>query len=210
MGNVLVVGFGPFDGFDINPSQLLARELDGRTIAGRRVVGHVFQTATLTIERAIRTAFEEVQPDVIIATGLAHMRAGLSIERVAINFYEHDGPDAAGTVRSSGSLDADGPAARFATLPLDAIRDAWKAAGIPGYISNTAGTYCCNQVLYALLGCVAEAGSTALGGFIHLPCLPMQAAQMGSQTTPSMSLEAMIDGIVVAIEVSAPERAGAA
>src|SRR5205807_1118927 len=80
---------------------------------------------------------------------------------------------------SSAPIAPDGPVAYFATLPLAAILHALTAEGIPAYVSNTAGTYLCNQTLYTTLHAVRQRPDPPTVGLIHVPLLPAMVAATG-------------------------------
>lgn len=123
----------------------------------------------------------------------------LALERVAVNVLDFPIPDNDGSQPTDDPVVQGGPAAYFSSLPIKAILTAWKEAGIPGYVSNTAGTYVCNQTFYASMHLSKERGYRA--GVIHVPYLPEQAAEVGDGA-PSMSLELMVRAAEVALEVS--------
>lgn len=150
---VLITGFEPFGANAQNPSQELARAFGGAVlpVSGRR------------LEAALKAAVVEASPDLVIALGLAEQRTELSVERVGINVLDFRIPDNDGYQPAGEPVAAGGPAAYFSSLPLREIERAWREAGIPGSVSNTAGTFCCNQLLYLLRHTGLE------GGFIHLP-----------------------------------------
>lgn len=103
-------------------------------------------------------------PDLVIAVGLAGDRAAITPERVAINVEDARIADNAGAQPSDRLIDPDGPDAHFTRLPVRAIVDAIAAAGIPASLSNSAGTFVCNSVMYRLLE-----STTVPAGFIHVP-----------------------------------------
>jgi pyroglutamyl-peptidase len=122
------------------------------------------------------------------------------LERAALNVLDFTSPDAAGTMRKDDPIARGGPDARLTTLPLGEIVEAWTAVGVPGYVSNTAGTYLCNQWLYEALSLTTNASPPVPVGFVHLPALPAQAVELGAERTPSMTLDLMRKGIETAIE----------
>jgi pyroglutamyl-peptidase len=75
----------------------------------------------------------------------------LSIERVAINIDDARIPDNEGNQPIDEPIFADGDAAYFSNLPIKAITNEIKKAGIPVSVSNTAGTFVCNHIMYGLL-----------------------------------------------------------
>src|SRR3970282_2268390 len=117
--------------------------------------------------------------------GLAAGRARIALERVAVNVMDYEGMDNAGYQARGEPRGAGGPAAYLATLPLAAILEALTRDGIPAYLSNTAGTYLCNQMLYATLPAVSAASSRALVGLMHVPLSPAMVAASGLDQ-PSM------------------------
>jgi pyroglutamyl-peptidase len=201
--HVLLTGFEAFGPHAVNPSELLARSFEGRVIGGRTVAVRIFPVETRTLRRRLTSALAEVRPEFAIGLGLAAGRAALGIERVAVNVLDFDLPDIAGETRRSEPVESGGPDGRLATLPVSEVASAWTAAGVPGYVSDSAGTYLCNQWLYEALGLGAAATPRVPAGFVHLPVLPQQAAQLGADRTPSMSLELMRSGIEIAIETTA-------
>jgi pyroglutamyl-peptidase len=202
--HVLLTGFEPFGEYKVNPSELLMRSLEGRTIAGCLVAVRVLPSETRALRERLEAAIRETRAEVLIGTGLAAHRAGLSVERVALNVLDFDIPDAVGVMRKNDSIARGGPDARLSTLPLDLVADGWKANGIPGYVSNSAGTYLCNQWLYEALALTANAVPPVAVGFVHVPCLPSQAIELGAERTPSMSLELMRKGIESLLEIVVP------
>ena len=197
---VLVTGFGPFGPHTLNPSGQLAAELDGHSIAGARVVGRRLETSTATVAGRLVDALDELQPSVLICLGLAPGRPALSLERVAVNVRDFPMPDNDGALPVDEPIDADGPDGRLSRLPLRAILHRWREQDIPGHISNTAGTYLCNQTMY--LACAESAARGISAGFIHIPDTPQSAAAAGlTQPGPTMELATMARALILAIEV---------
>lgn len=180
---VLLTGFAPFAGETINPSWQAVRTLDGALIADHRVV-----TAELPCEfdaslPALWKVMRRAEPDVAIAVGLAGGRDGISLERVAINVIDARIPDNAGTQPVDTPVLRGGAAAFFSTLPIKSALLELQRAGIPAHISQTAGTYVCNQVFYALMHALRRRRNTR-AGFVHVPWLPEQAARHAQPGMP--------------------------
>jgi pyroglutamyl-peptidase len=197
---ILLTGFEPFNQETINPSWEAVRALEGWQegdfVVHSRQLPCVFGQA----KKAVRQAVEELQPCITIAVGQAGGRPDLSVERVAINI--DDAPIADNQRRQviDQPVIADGPAAYFATLPIKAIVHALREAGLPSSVSQSAGTFVCNHVFYALMHKAHEWGTTMRAGFIHIPYLPQQAA--AHPGTPSMKLEDMVEGLRIAIRTT--------
>lgn len=202
--HVLVFGFEPFGGDKINPSEMVARTLEGRLIAGRPIDVRVLPVETRTLRERMEQAMLVEDPDVIIAMAQFGGRNALSLERVAVNVLDFEAADNVGVVRKSDVISRGGADARISNLPFERIVDAWHANGVPGYVSNSAGTFIGNQALYELLGLTENASSPVLVGLLHLPYLPAQAINVGCDSNPSMSLDLMKKGIELLIETIVP------
>lgn len=168
---VLVTGFEPFAGLAANPSWEAARAaqcLDGPRGA---IVARCLPVDFDEAPAALRRAVQEVRPDVVVSLGVAVGRSRMSVERVALNCADAAIPDNAGRQPVDEPIDPEGPPAIFSTLPLRGILAAWAEADVPGRISDSAGTYVCNRVMYEGLALAAEHGVRA-SGFIHVPATP--------------------------------------
>ena len=197
MRTVLVTGFEPFDGAEINPSLEIARNLHGSVIAGHTVVGAllpcVFGAAIPELQRLLRVH----RPTLVICVGQAGGRVAITPERVALNVDDARIPDNAGAQPVDRPVVRGGPAAYFSTLPVKAIVAALRAAGLPSEVSQTAGTFVCNHVFYGLMHAL-RTRKDVRGGFIHVPFLPEQA-QKGQASLP---LEDMVYGVALAVETA--------
>jgi pyroglutamyl-peptidase len=198
--NILLTGFAPFAGEAVNPSWQAVRALDGEVIEGHRVVATELPTEFEASLRVLRKALRETRPRVAIAVGLAGGRKGISLERVAINVIDARIPDNAGVQPVDVPIVGSGPAAYFSTLPIKAALAALHSADVDAHISQTAGTYVCNHVFYALMH--AARRSQVRAGFVHVPWLPEQAQRHQGEGMP---LARIIEGlrIIAGISVSA-------
>lgn len=199
MTRVLLTGFEPFAGETINPSWLVAQELDGKRIGGAQVVARQLPCLFGASLRALDAALDEFNPELVIALGQAAGRCDLSFERVAINLDDAPMPDNAGVQPTDGRVIEGAPAAYFTTLPVKAVVAALRERGIPASLSMSAGTYVCNHLLFGLMHRLAARPSVR-GGFVHLPLLPEQAARHAGH--PSLPLATLVDGVRCAIEAA--------
>ena len=197
---ILVTGFEPFGGHPSNPSEEIAKSVDGRVIGGLTVRAAILPVHHVEAGRAAARLLGEHDPLAVLHLGLAAGRARLALERVAVNVMDYDTPDNAGYRAHDEPCVPGGPPAYFATLPLDAILSALTAEGIPAYVSNTAGTYLCNQTMYTTLHALAQRRHPARAGFIHLPLLPSMVAAGGLEQ-PSMDASLMVRAVEVALGV---------
>jgi pyroglutamyl-peptidase len=199
---ILVTGFEPFGSHAVNPSQELAKSLDGRRVGSCAVASAVLPVHHAEAARHVSALLGELAPVAVVHLGLAEGRTRLGLERAALNVMDYRIPDNAGYVAEGEPCVPEGPAAYFASLPLREILAALTSEGVPAYVSNTAGTYLCNQTFYATLHEIATRELTARAGFIHLPLLPsMVAASRLDQ--PSMDLPLMLRGVETVLRVVA-------
>ncbi|WP_460135213.1 pyroglutamyl-peptidase I [Pseudomonas sp. S1_E04] len=186
MQTLLLTGFEPFDQDLLNPSWEAARQLDGMQLdEGVRIVARCLPCAFATAGECLVQLIAELRPAMVIATGLGPGRSDMSIERVAININDARIPDNLGAQPIDTAVVVGGPAAYFSTLPIKAMVKALREAGIAASVSQTAGTFVCNQVFYRLQH--ALTGSGVRSGFIHVP------------GQASMALSSVVDGLLVAL-----------
>lgn len=191
MRKLLITGFDPFGGASINPAWAAVKLLPdsiGDFELCKLGIPTVFGLAA---ERVIAKA-EEFRPHVILCVGLAGGRDAVTPERIGVNIRDARIPDNAGNQPLGELIAPDGPAAYFSTVPVKEMAAAIRSAGIPGVVSNTAGTFVCNDTLYTLLH--RYAGTEVRVGFIHVPYLPEQG-------TPSLPLTQTATALRAAIEV---------
>jgi pyroglutamyl-peptidase len=192
---ILLTGFTPFGGEAVNPSWQAVRELDGSVIQGHRVTAVELPTEFDGSLPTLWHALRATEPRVAIAVGLAGGREGISLERVAINLVDARIPDNAGAQPIDVPVLRSGAAAFFSTLPLKASLLALQDAGIAAHISQTAGTYVCNQVFYALMHALRRSRNVR-AGFVHVPWLPEQAERHHAFGMPLEDIQRAI-GIII-------------
>ncbi|HMM57873.1 MAG: pyroglutamyl-peptidase I [Xanthomonadales bacterium PRO7] len=195
----LVTGFDPFGGEPVNPSQQIAVALHGQTIAAHRVVGAVLPTEFGASLSALQPLLRRHRPALVLALGQAGGREGISLERVAINLIDARIPDNTGSQPVDVRIVDKAANAYFSTLPIKAILQRLHAANIPAALSQSAGTFVCNQVFFGLQHALRRRRGVR-GGFVHVPYLPEQAARHTG--APGMPLETMITAIRLCLEVA--------
>jgi pyroglutamyl-peptidase len=196
--HILLTGFEPFDGDSVNPSGEVAKQLDGKVI-GDCVVRSVILPVQHEAARAVVAPLLEAPGLVaVVHLGLAGGRARISLERVAVNVMDYSRPDAHGQVLRDVACVEGGPAAYFSTLPLREMLAALTAEGIPAAISNTAGTYLCNDIFYTTAHALCAKIPSIQGGFIHLPFLPSMVASHALEEA-NMELGVMVHAVATAM-----------
>ncbi len=195
---ILVTGYGPYrNAPEVNPTGVLARELDGRRVGRARIRGVRIPVAVEDAGPALRRLLTRLRPAAALSLGVAPGRPAISVERVALNVLDFSIPDIRGRGYRDRPIRKDGPAAYFSTLPVRRILAALKEAGIPAELSNSAGTYLCNFAMYTLLDHFATHGTDAPAGFIHVPQVPEASVDRPGQ--PSMDYATIRRGILVAL-----------
>lgn len=190
---ILLTGFDPFGGDSTNPSWLVAQALQGQRIAGHTVVAAQLPTVFGRSLDQLHALVNTHQPMLTVCLGQAGGRSALSLERIGINVDDARIPDNMGRQPIDTPVVPGGPAAYFATLPIKAMLRAVQRTGVPCEVSQTAGTFVCNHVLYGLMHLLKTSGPPgARGGFIHVPWLP-------GQGTPHLPLRDMVHGIHTAL-----------
>lgn len=195
---ILLTGFTPFGGEDVNPSWEAVRALDGTLIGGHRVHAVRLPTEFAASLPALRAALRDADPRIAIAIGLAGGSDGISLERVAINVIDARIPDNAGAQPVDVPVIRGRPAAHFTTLPIKRALFALRDAGIAARVSQTAGTYVCNQVFYGLMD-AARRRRGMRAGFVHVPFLPGQGRRLHQ---PSMPLDDMVRAIGIVAQAA--------
>ncbi|MEX2650160.1 MAG: hypothetical protein WD673_14205, partial [Alphaproteobacteria bacterium] len=185
-----------------------ARALVGATIAGVSGVGRALPGSLAGLARRIDRLLAETAPALVIATGLAPGEPVIRLERIGVNLADFDLPDNRDRRARDRPLVPGGPDALFATLPLRAIERRLLARGIPVRLSETAGLYLCNATLYGLLAALRGRRPSVPCGFIHLPCLPNQVADVlrrDDKRVPvaSMDLAVMTETVEIAVATTA-------
>lgn len=194
---VLVTGFEAFGGEQVNPSALIAQNLQGQIIGGCRAACLVLPCEFGTAIKALKRAIRELRPGLVICLGQAGGRAEITPERIAINVDDARILDNRGRQPVDAPIVRGGPAAYWSTLPIKAIVAEIRRRRIPAAVSQTAGTFVCNHVFYGLMHALRRQPRIR-GGFIHVPYLPTQA----TAGQPSLTLPIMTRAITIAIEVA--------
>lgn len=194
---VLLTGFDAFGGQDLNPSWLAVQALHGRQIAGHRVVAAQLPTAFAGAPARLLALIGTHRPVLVICVGQAGGRSALSLERVAINLLDARIADNTSAQPVDEPVVAGAPTAYFSSLPLKAMLAALQREGLAAEVSQTAGTFVCNQVFFALMHALAtrRGWRRTRGGFIHVPWLPAQGS-------PSMALPDIVRGLHLAVRVA--------
>ncbi|MBO3445327.1 pyroglutamyl-peptidase I [Clostridium sp. CCUG 7971] len=194
---VLLTGFNPFGGEPVNPAEE-AVKMVSNNINGAEVIKITIPTVMTKSVEAIEKAIEEYHPDIVISVGQAGGRFDITPERVAINMDDFRIKDNEGNQVIDKTIKEDGQAAYFSNLPIKAMVKHMNENQIPASVSNTAGTFVCNHVMYGILYMIDKKYPNIKGGFIHIPYMTSQI--IDKKNTPFMSLKEIVRGLELAIE----------
>ncbi|MBL1096822.1 pyroglutamyl-peptidase I [Streptomyces coffeae] len=184
MTRVLLTGFEPFGGEEVNPSWEAVSLVAAAPPPGLDLITARLSCVFGTALEELAAAVEAADPDLVLCVGQAGGRSRITVERVAINVDDARIPDNAGQQPIDEPVVAGGPAAYFAPLPVKACVAAVRAAGIPAALSQTAGTFVCNHVFYGLAHLIATRRPAMRGGFVHLPYAPGQVVDRDQPSLP--------------------------
>lgn len=199
MKKVLLTGFEPFGGETMNPAYEAVRNMRNE-IAGAQILKLEIPVVYHEGANRILQVMESERPDLVISVGQAGGRAAVTPERIAVNLQDASVPDNAGHQYQERPIYEDGPAAYFSTLPIRRIVTKLLEAGIPSSISNSAGLYVCNDVMYHILYWMERKFPYMRGGFIHVPYACEQVLNKPGQ--PSLPLSMLTEALEIAVEAA--------
>ncbi|MCJ1655365.1 pyroglutamyl-peptidase I [Staphylococcus sp. NRL 16/872] len=195
--NILVTAFDPFGGEKINPALEAVKQLEdhiGEHTITKLEIPTVFHESKEAVDKELAKGGYEA----VLAIGQAGGRYDLTPERVGINIDDARIADNKGNQPIDVAIQEDGAPAYFSNLPVKKMTEAIKQAGVPASLSNTAGTFVCNHILYQLGYLADKSYPGLLFGFIHVPFIPAQVTDKPEK--PSMSIETIAKGLTAAIK----------
>jgi pyroglutamyl-peptidase len=198
---ILLTAFEPFGGEEINPALEAVNKVSVQ-IAGAQIIKLTVPTVFGRAADAAAEAIRTLRPQAVVCVGQAGGRTAITVERVAINMEDASIPDNAGIIPADRPVIPGAPAAYFSTLPIKAMVKAIRDTGLSASVSNTAGTFVCNHLMYRVLHLLGNDFPGTQGGFIHVPYLKEQAAR---KTEPAfgMSLQDIVRGLEAALDTVA-------
>lgn len=196
---VLITGFDPFDKEKVNPSWEAVNSLPNN-IEGNEIIKLQLPTVFKKSAEKLFENIKNLKPDVVICVGQAGGRYEISLERVAINIDDARIKDNENNQPIDETIFSDGDSAYFSTLPIKAIRDELKNIPIPAAVSNTAGTFVCNHIMYSLLYYINKNNLNIKGGFIHVPYIIEQI--LDKPNAPYMPKEMIVKALETVIKTT--------
>ncbi|CAM4120493.1 pyroglutamyl-peptidase I [Mesobacillus thioparans] len=199
---VLISGFVPFGKMSINPTEKLLQEAEKFSIENVEIKTILLPVNYDECAKELIKKIEGIQPDVVISCGLAAGRTAITPERIGINIKDTGSgdpyPDNKGNIPTDEAIDDQGPDGLFSTLPNRLIEKNLKELHIPASISNSAGTFICNNTLYAVLNHICKNNLAIKAGFIHFPASTEMSAR--NPALPSLPQEVMTKALKVIVE----------
>ena len=192
---VLISGFEPFGGSNLNSSQLVVEAISKESFSGLDLFTVILPVEFGKAADVLLSKVKEIDPEIIIAFGQAEGRKALTPEKIAINLDSARIPDNAGELRTNKVIIENGADGYFSTLPIEKMVEAVKECGLESEISLSAGAFLCNHIFYHLQHKFLE--SRVKSGFVHLPLVNEQIAQYPNQ--PSWALKDLVQGVRAAI-----------
>lgn len=185
----LVTGFEAYGGRGTNPAAEVARTLDGTRVGPLQVTGVCLPVSLDEAPKRLIRLIDELAPDITLCLGLWPGEPMIRLERLALNRADFEIPDQTDRLAQEELLWPSGPDGLCATIPLQETIQALRDLGIPARLSGTAGTYLCNATMYRMLNHARSCRPAMLGGFMHLPYLPSQVAELLEDLRRAKSLE---------------------
>ena len=192
---VLISGFEPFGGSNLNSSQLVVEAISKESFTGLELFTVILPVEFGKAADVLLSKVKEIDPEIIITFGQAEGRKALTPEKIAINLDSARIPDNAGELRVNKVIIEKGADGYFSTLPIEKMVEAVKECGLESEISLSAGAFLCNHIFYHLQHKLLESGVKS--GFVHLPLVNEQITQYPNQ--PSWALKDLIQGVKAAI-----------
>jgi pyroglutamyl-peptidase len=196
---VLITGFDPFGGEKINPAWEAVKGIKD-TIEGAEIIKLEIPTVFNKSIEKVKEAMELEKPDIVLCIGQAGGRYDMTVERVAINVDDARIEDNEGNQPIDIPVFEDGENAYFSNLPIKAMVEEIKGQGIPASISNSAGTFVCNHIMYGVLYHINKTYKNMRGGFIHVPFINEQVLDKKNQ--PYMPVEHITKALEAAIKAA--------
>ncbi len=199
---ILVTAFEPFAGRKMNPAQQVLAELKPAAFPGGRLYRENLPVSGRAVGKRLAALLSKVKPDILVCLGLAAGETGLRVERFALNIQDYGIKDNAGYMPEGKKIDENGPAAYFVNSDPLKLAAAARKAGVPAYVSNHAGAYVCNHLMYEAMRAVAASGARTKFAFIHLPFTTEMAVleKPGRGIPPSLPLALLVKAVEAAIK----------
>ena len=203
MKKILVTAFEPFAGRKVNPALEVMKRLKSADFKGRRLCRETLPVSGKAVALKLPALLARLKPDLVVSLGLAAGETGIRVERFALNIQDYGIKDNAGSMPEGKKIKAAGPAAYLVSADPLKLAAAARRAGAPAYVSNHAGAYVCNNLMYEALHALAGATGTKFA-FIHLPLTTEMALleKPGKAIPPSLPLALLVKAVTAIIKAA--------
>lgn len=200
---ILVTAFEPFGGRDENPTLRVMAAL--KAPAGARLFRARLPVEGRAVGKKIETLLTRLKPDLLISLGLAAGEAAIRVERFGLNIADYRIKDNAGWAPEGEKLEPSGPEACAVTIDPLRLAAAARRAGAPSYVSNNAGGYVCNTLMYRAMRAIGKSGLGTRYAFIHVPVSTEMALKEkpGKNISPSLPLALITKAVQSAVKEAA-------
>ena len=185
----LITGFEPYAGGGINPAYEIMKKVSGKIIYNTPVVGYGLPVSRELMRSKMKDIIEQLNPVGIIGIGLWPGEPIIRIERIGTNIADYEIPDNQGIRVRNERVSQNALSAYETTLPIHKIEAGLLSKGIPARLSSTAGTFLCNAYLFSIMEIIFSSGNIIPAGFIHVPYLPEQVAELLKSIQSDMTTE---------------------
>ncbi len=196
MKHLLITGFAPFGGDRINPSWQAVEALPD-TVGSWELIKRELPVTFRDAPKALFETVVQAEPDAVLMIGLAAGRAAVTPERQGVNEKSARIPDNEGCQPQNEPVIPGGPEALYSTLPVEDMAEAIREIGVPAQVSESAGRFVCNALLYSTLHALEQAEAPVPAAFIHVPATPELAA---GRDMPTLPLDRIVAALRAAIE----------
>ena len=200
MKSAIVTGFSPFGEYKFNPTQDLAREVDGKEISGFKIRGLVLQPLYHEASKTLIHNIKEHIPDVIISTGLSSSIQGIRFEHYGANLMLSKYKDGKGRRPNGEPLVRDGPNTYETNVNESLLASKLESLGIDTEVSFHAGSFVCNSLIYLTMREIEDKRLPIKFVFFHAPWTDDYAdlikAEKDKITIPKSHLEKAVEIIL--------------
>ncbi len=197
MKTAIITAFEPFNNDEVNPTESILNKIPD-TLYDVKIVKMTLPVVYNHVFERLLPLIDEYDPVMVLSLGLAKGRSHINIERIAINVNESSIADNLGNKKTGQPIVDYGPDGIFTTFPLEKLKQKIDSKRMPVTVSNTAGTYVCNNLFYKTLHHIKQFSLDIKAGFIHFPATPTMVYKQPN--IPSMSESVMVQSLMAMID----------
>ena len=199
---ILITAFAPFAGRRANPAIEVMARLRPSAFKNCRLYKERLPVNGKVIGRKISALLSSINPGCVVSLGLAAGETSVLVERFALNIQDYGIKDNSGYKPKGRIIKRNGPAAYFVNSDPAHLAAAARKVSVPAYVSNHAGAYVCNHLMYEALHAITAAGMKTKFAFIHLPLTTEMAALEKPARTipPSLPLSTLVKAVEAIIK----------